>query len=623
MIFTYSNAHCCIALSSILHKYELASGKKINPEKSSITFSSKTPPEVKNQVKTLLGIDKEGGVGKYMGLPEHFGRKKRDLFASIVDKIKQRSISWTTSFLSTAGKATMLQAVLSSVPTFAMSLCGLGFRDIILFNQALLAKIAWRLIRKPDCLLARVLLGKYCHKSSFLKVNHGSSSHGWKGILWGRDLPLNHLGKSIGNGESTRVWQDPWIPSAPSPTPYGPIQEKDQDLMVSDLLTRETKEWNALLINERLPELLHHIQLIKPSLLGAPDAYVWKADSSSSYSVKSGYNSLHYPCSRPTVPLSRLLTEPQKDPNNNNAAATVAQDNNSGDFDWKKNVWNIPSSPKLKMFLWKAAQDSLPTGANLSRRGISSNVNCVHCNCQETTLHALFNCRFAQEVWKSGPWESYMDHNTLNSFRGLLVSSQRKKNLPPYGVSINLLPWICWTYSPQETFNKAILLAREWEHAQKPKPARGPATIAAPPLPTETSSAIRCNTDAAWKPDSTTAGISWIFTAPSTVEVNRGSKIQMHVSSPLLAEALAIREALQQAISLKLTHIWVRSDSQVLVRAIDRNRSSSELHGVLSDVTGLTSSFIFCFFSFISRNSNGPADALAKACLANFVSSGF
>uniref|UniRef100_A0A0D3CY26 RNase H type-1 domain-containing protein n=1 Tax=Brassica oleracea var. oleracea TaxID=109376 RepID=A0A0D3CY26_BRAOL len=106
----------------------------------------------------------------------------------------------------------------------------------------------------------------------------------------------------------------------------------------------------------------------------------------------------------------------------------------------------------------------------------------------------------------------------------------------------------------------------------------------------------RCNTDAVWKSDSTTAGIGWIFTAPSTLEVNSGSKVQMHVSSPLLAEALAIREALQQAISLKFTYIWVRSDSQVLVRAIDRNRSSSELHGVLSGITGLASSFIFCFF---------------------------
>ncbi|KAF2595318.1 hypothetical protein F2Q70_00044895 [Brassica cretica] len=65
----------------------------------------------------------------------------------------------------------------------------------------------------------------------------------------------------------------------------------------------------------------------------------------------------------------------------------------------------------------------------------------------------------------------------------------------------------------------------------------------------------------------------------------------MHVSSPLLAEALAIREALQQAISLKFTHIWIRSDSQVLVRAIDRNRSSSELHGVLSEGAITTDAF--------------------------------
>uniref|UniRef100_A0A0D3DF54 RNase H type-1 domain-containing protein n=1 Tax=Brassica oleracea var. oleracea TaxID=109376 RepID=A0A0D3DF54_BRAOL len=74
--------------------------------------------------------------------------------------------------------------------------------------------------------------------------------------------------------------------------------------------------------------------------------------------------------------------------------------------------------------------------------------------------------------------------------------------------------------------------------------------------------------------------------------------------------------------SLNLTHIWVRSDSQVLVRAINRNRGSLELHGVLSDIAGLASSFTFCFFSFVPRNSNGPANALAKICLANFESSG-
>lgn len=119
---------------------------------------------------------------------------------------------------------------------------------------------------------------------------------------------------------------------------------------------------------------------------------------------------------------------------------------------------------ELKMFLWKAAQDSLPTGENLTRRGVSSNTNCIQCNCQEITLHALFHCRFAQEVWTLGPWEDYLDYNALNSFRALLVGSQRKKNLPPYGVSINL--WLCWSicWSIWCTRNQLLFQNRIYHH---------------------------------------------------------------------------------------------------------------------------------------------------------------
>lgn len=373
MFFTKTDPQCCASLLSILHRYEAASGQKINTAKSSISFSAKTPQDIRQRVKDHLGIEKEGGVGKYLGLPEHFGRKKRDLFASIVDKIHQKSVSYSSRFLSTAGRATMLQSVLSPIPSFAMTyfelpvgLCkqiqseltrfwwnskegekkicwtswdkltlpkqlgGLGFRDIQLFNQALLAKIGWRIITKPECLLARTLLGKYCHSTSFLKVSKPSNgSHEWKGILLGRDLLLKHLGKAIGDGESTKVWSEPWIGKTTELIPHGPVLLQDQDLLVSDLLSRETKEWNQALIEKLLPELKEHILSIRPSITGTSDSYIWTQQKSGIYSAKSGY----YAAQREKIQSTSTLMD---HPN----------------WNWQKYIWNLKLLPKQSAY-WR------------------------------------------------------------------------------------------------------------------------------------------------------------------------------------------------------------------------------------------------------------------------------
>lgn len=87
MFFYHSDQTSCATLLSIHQEYESASGQKINVQKSSITFSSKTPNDIKEAAKQILGIQREGGNGKYLGLPEHFGRRKKDLFTAIVDRI--------------------------------------------------------------------------------------------------------------------------------------------------------------------------------------------------------------------------------------------------------------------------------------------------------------------------------------------------------------------------------------------------------------------------------------------------------------------------------------------------------------------------------------------------------
>lgn len=144
------------------------------------------------------------------------------LFLCILFRIRQRASSWSTRHLSKSGKLTMLKAVLTAIPTFAMccfelpvSMCkriqsvltrfwwdstegerkmcwiawdrltkpkaggGLGLRDIQRFNQALLVKQAWRILTNPNCLLAKVILGKYCHNKAFMDVQAPSvCSHG-------------------------------------------------------------------------------------------------------------------------------------------------------------------------------------------------------------------------------------------------------------------------------------------------------------------------------------------------------------------------------------------------------------------------------------------------------------
>ncbi|KAF2593070.1 hypothetical protein F2Q70_00044904 [Brassica cretica] len=131
--------------------------------------------------------------------------------------------------------------------------------------------------------------------------------------------------------------------------------------------------------------------------------------------------------------------------------------------------------------------------------------------------------------------------------------------------------------------------------------------------------------DAAWRLDPKSAGLAWMFTdlTSQSQEFNRGSTAQDYVSSALMAEGLAIRKALQHAISLNYAHIWIRSDSQVLIQAITMRRQLVELFGVLADIDSLafspSSPFYLCRFSFVSRSCNGAADNLAKACLSTHL----
>lgn len=90
---------------------------------------------------------------------------------------------------------------------------GLGFRDLELFNKALLAKQGWRLIENPMSLLCRVLKGKYFKEGSFMEAKQKvNGSFVWNSLLWGRSLLKEGVRWKVGDGKSISVLKDNWIP---------------------------------------------------------------------------------------------------------------------------------------------------------------------------------------------------------------------------------------------------------------------------------------------------------------------------------------------------------------------------------------------------------------------------
>jgi hypothetical protein len=69
------------------------------------------------------------------------------------------------------------------------SVGGLGFRDFVIFNQALIAKQGWGLLQNPSSLTAKIFKHKYHPSSSFMEASLGFRVlFAWRSIFQAKDL---------------------------------------------------------------------------------------------------------------------------------------------------------------------------------------------------------------------------------------------------------------------------------------------------------------------------------------------------------------------------------------------------------------------------------------------------
>ena len=79
----------------------------------------------------------------------------------------------------------------------------MGFKDLALFNDALLAKQAWRLLQNKNSLLYRVFKPKFFPHCSIMKATKSQAgSHAWRSILKGKEVLKEGMRWRVGDGSS-------------------------------------------------------------------------------------------------------------------------------------------------------------------------------------------------------------------------------------------------------------------------------------------------------------------------------------------------------------------------------------------------------------------------------------
>ena len=120
LIFCRSTMEECDKVLDILYKYEEASGKKVNRSKTSLFFSNFVPEEVKHGIKVKFGVQEIRNYEKYLGLPSLDGKRKKESFNFIKEKVWRKLQGWEAKLLSQVGREVLLKAVNQAIPTYTM-----------------------------------------------------------------------------------------------------------------------------------------------------------------------------------------------------------------------------------------------------------------------------------------------------------------------------------------------------------------------------------------------------------------------------------------------------------------------------------------------------------------------
>lgn len=123
----------------------------------------------------------------------------------------------------------------------------------------------------------------------------------------------------------------------------------------------------------------------------------------------------------------------------------------------------------------------------------------------------------------------------------------------------------------------------------------------------------KLNCDGSWQRETLRGGFGWVIRDWSGKFVRAGGHGSLPVASSLAAEAIAVREGIQDCVNREIPALVVETDSQVLVDMLLQKREVDESIGnIIYDIRVLATRFRSIEYCNIPRASNRTAHLVVQ-----------
>lgn len=224
---------------------------------------------------------------------------------------------------------------------------GLGLKSLKTWNRAATMKHIWCILTDKHSIWATWVHTTLLRGRSFWQLNIPSNpSWSWRKVLQSRDWCRGKFTTCIGNGNTTYLWFDYWLPEGKRINDMLPLRTLTYKVTLKCKGLRDHQRgW--LELSKQYPSLSSNLELYSFSArTHMQDRHVWKGNPSGQFTIDSAWELLRE--TRPANTIHHLL-------------------------------WFKGHIPRQSFILWLASQGRLRTIDRLHTVGSITNTACILC----------------------------------------------------------------------------------------------------------------------------------------------------------------------------------------------------------------------------------------------------